>query len=196
MSSTYAGNPATFPATVTIPDDGDARNAASVNVPLEGLADRTANLNARTTTVEAYPRITLVRGSTFSTSIVTGSDGDAVATLYAIDFSTTYPVPIGGKIVFASSFMFKRSVGSGQVRFRLRVVYQLGAAPATSFDLGLTDYSTATSYENANLSGVYEVTDANFNLSSLILLVESPLTPTDDWDIVPLGNAISFQVYK
>jgi hypothetical protein len=40
MSSTYAGTE-TFAATITIPDDGDPANAASVNAPLEGLADRT-----------------------------------------------------------------------------------------------------------------------------------------------------------
>jgi hypothetical protein len=43
MSSTYAGA-STFPANITIPDDGDPLNASSVNVPLEGLADRTVKL--------------------------------------------------------------------------------------------------------------------------------------------------------
>ena len=44
MSSTYAGNPANFPASITIPSGGDNVTAASVNVALEGLADRTAHL--------------------------------------------------------------------------------------------------------------------------------------------------------
>jgi hypothetical protein len=43
MSSTYAGANA-FPASFTIPDDGDAENASTVNVPLEALADRTVYL--------------------------------------------------------------------------------------------------------------------------------------------------------
>jgi hypothetical protein len=47
MSSTYAGAN-TFPATITVLDDGDAANAASVAPALEGLADRTAYLQTRT----------------------------------------------------------------------------------------------------------------------------------------------------
>jgi hypothetical protein len=43
MSSPYAGAN-TFPATITIPSDGDLATAASVNVALESLADRTVNL--------------------------------------------------------------------------------------------------------------------------------------------------------
>jgi hypothetical protein len=42
MSSTYAGDPTNYPTSITIPDDGDARTAASVNAAFEGLADRTA----------------------------------------------------------------------------------------------------------------------------------------------------------
>lgn len=45
MSGTYGGNNA-FPALVTIPSDADPRNAASVNVALEGLADRTMFLKS------------------------------------------------------------------------------------------------------------------------------------------------------
>lgn len=73
MSTAYTGNPATFPATIQIPDDGDAENAASVNVAFEGLADQTANIRAhsprlRTLTITATtlaawtapPRVTAV----------------------------------------------------------------------------------------------------------------------------------------
>ena len=45
MSSTYAGTDV-FPATITIPDDGDAATASSVNAAFEGLADRTTYLKA------------------------------------------------------------------------------------------------------------------------------------------------------
>jgi hypothetical protein len=44
MSHTYDGNDTNFPASLTLPDDGDPRDAASVNTPIEGLADRTATL--------------------------------------------------------------------------------------------------------------------------------------------------------
>lgn len=47
MGSQYAGSAASFPADFTIPDDGDDIDAASVNVALEALGDRTANLKAR-----------------------------------------------------------------------------------------------------------------------------------------------------
>jgi len=43
MSSTYAGNNV-FPGQITEPSDGEPGTVASVNVPLEGLADRTVYL--------------------------------------------------------------------------------------------------------------------------------------------------------
>lgn len=46
MGHQYLGNPAAFPASYQIPDDGDAKNAASMNVGLEALGDRTAWLKA------------------------------------------------------------------------------------------------------------------------------------------------------
>ena len=46
MSSTYAGDPDNYPTEITIPSGGDLVTAASVNVALEGLADRTASLAA------------------------------------------------------------------------------------------------------------------------------------------------------
>jgi hypothetical protein len=42
MATEYSGSDASFPATVTLPSDGDPRNAASVNDGLSDLADRTA----------------------------------------------------------------------------------------------------------------------------------------------------------
>lgn len=47
VSTTYAGN-IVFPASITIPSDLDPKPAASVNVGLEGLADRTAYLGDHT----------------------------------------------------------------------------------------------------------------------------------------------------
>lgn len=44
MSDTYDGNPANYPASLTMLTGGDQRNVASVRVTLEGLADRTAFL--------------------------------------------------------------------------------------------------------------------------------------------------------
>lgn len=48
MSFQYAGNPASYPIDYTVPDDGNAENATSVNVAFEALGDRTAYLHATT----------------------------------------------------------------------------------------------------------------------------------------------------
>ncbi len=44
MTTDFAGDPSTFPALITTPSDGEDRDANSVQVPLEQLADRTANM--------------------------------------------------------------------------------------------------------------------------------------------------------
>lgn len=49
MTDHIAGNPATFPATVALWEDGDPPDAAHFNLGPEDLADRTANLDARVT---------------------------------------------------------------------------------------------------------------------------------------------------
>lgn len=46
MPSNYAGSSAVYHSNITLPNDGDARSAASVNVGLQGLADRAAWLKA------------------------------------------------------------------------------------------------------------------------------------------------------
>lgn len=44
MSTTYSGNAASNPTSITIPADGDLRNAASVNPAFEGLMDKCAHI--------------------------------------------------------------------------------------------------------------------------------------------------------
>ena len=51
MSHPYNGADS-YPTSITLPDDLDAADAASVNVAIEGLADRTTNLNARETALD------------------------------------------------------------------------------------------------------------------------------------------------
>src|SRR5262245_33734644 len=68
MSTTYAGDPTNYPTSITVPSDGDDPDAASVNAALEGLADRTAALNAK---VSAYSHnFDNDVGTIFSTSSV------------------------------------------------------------------------------------------------------------------------------
>jgi hypothetical protein len=54
MSTSYAGNPANYPANVTLIDDGDPPNETTFSTPLEQLADRTANLAARVAVVDTF----------------------------------------------------------------------------------------------------------------------------------------------
>lgn len=59
MSSTYSGDPANNPTSITIPSDGDAISAASVNTPLEGLMDKIVRTQATiaAATVQNFRRI-------------------------------------------------------------------------------------------------------------------------------------------
>jgi hypothetical protein len=54
MSSQYAGDPDAFPSDFTIPDDGDAQDASSVNVAFEALGDRTAYLATKGLRVQVF----------------------------------------------------------------------------------------------------------------------------------------------
>lgn len=47
MADPYAGDPANYPATITVPEDGDAPNGVLFGTPYEELADRVAHVNAR-----------------------------------------------------------------------------------------------------------------------------------------------------
>lgn len=46
MPTTIAGDPTNWPVDFTVPSDGDDRDAASVDVAFQALADRTAHLGA------------------------------------------------------------------------------------------------------------------------------------------------------
>lgn len=58
MSSTYAGDPNTYPTSIQLPSDGDGPGikAADINAALEGLADRTAHLKADVAATNALVR--------------------------------------------------------------------------------------------------------------------------------------------
>ena len=64
MSSTYAGNLA-WPNEVTLPSDGETIDVADVNVPIEGLMDRTSYLKNFA--------LAEISTSTDSTMVLTGS---------------------------------------------------------------------------------------------------------------------------
>jgi hypothetical protein len=86
MSTTYAGDENNYPASITIPSDGDLKPAATVNVALEGLADRTAAITKNLATA----------GRVFQWEFVV--TGDTPSTYNA--FSTTsYDKPASGGFV-------------------------------------------------------------------------------------------------
>lgn len=60
MSSDYAGSPTNYPATITVLDDSDTRDAQAVKPSIQQLADRTAFIAANSTT----PRCALFDTST------------------------------------------------------------------------------------------------------------------------------------
>lgn len=124
MGSQYAGNGTLFPTDFTIPDDGDPEIAASINVALEALGDRTAYLRAigmksKTFTVDgtwnspancgAIGVVDLMSGgggggganpsSTASTSSASGGGGGAMGSrklvFVALTPSTAYAVDVG-----------------------------------------------------------------------------------------------------
>ena len=56
MPHTYTPVPSNNPATITLPDDGDAESAASVNTPFGSLADKVAHANwPETDATKKYP---------------------------------------------------------------------------------------------------------------------------------------------
>jgi hypothetical protein len=85
LSSQYAGNPASFPVDFTIPDDGEPRTAASVDIAFEALGDRTAYLNAAKTslatpvTYTASTTVTAPAGATFAIIYAWGGGGGGAA---------------------------------------------------------------------------------------------------------------------
>ena len=63
MGTQYAGSQ-TFPSDYTIPDDGDPEDAASVNVALEALGDRTAFLRSRLDALANLAALTAIAAPT------------------------------------------------------------------------------------------------------------------------------------
>ena len=85
MSHPYNGADS-YPTSITLPDDLDAADAASVNVAIEGLADRTTNLNARETALDGRVGSLETDVGTLQTDV--GNLNDAVVWgVHAVAFS-------------------------------------------------------------------------------------------------------------
>jgi len=95
--SPYAGNPATFPPTIGLVDDSVLRNATNLNVAPQGLADRTANLQAHKLAKD-------------SADTVTGALTVAAPGSLEIDAGATERVAFGGSLEISGTLQF--DVGS------------------------------------------------------------------------------------
>ena len=122
MPTTYAGNSANFPTSITIPSDGDGPGikAADVNAGFEGLADRTAKNQARIITLEArrqlvdYARVTgldlgisLAHGGTVAQTvnpIVSASVATVVGDIVEVELSVRAQLTQGAAATVAASF--------------------------------------------------------------------------------------------
>lgn len=101
MSSTYAGNPASYPTNITRPSDGDARDAASVTVGLDALADRTANLDVDRTDHET--RIVLAQPEYVTTAGVVASIAYLGADVNVTLLTTGKTTMVGDRVEFTLS---------------------------------------------------------------------------------------------
>lgn len=101
MSSTYAGNPALFPANITIPSDGDAFDASAFNPAYEGLADRTKNLDADRTDHET--RIVLAQPEFVTTAGVVASIAYLGADVNVTLLTTAKTTAVGDRVEFSLS---------------------------------------------------------------------------------------------
>lgn len=77
---------ATYTANVSVPDDGDLRNAASVEGPFQDIADRTAYLKGRldgsvATDTSLSGNLTLLAGGLFNGGLQTAIIPDSSATI-------------------------------------------------------------------------------------------------------------------
>ena len=109
MASQYAGANV-FPVSFATPDDGDAENAASINVALQALGDRTASLNARLP--GGFPFRAAGLGATalydmaYSVPLrrwlFLAKDTGAAARVYAWDAHSATMITIGNTVALAS----------------------------------------------------------------------------------------------
>lgn len=97
MSHTEAGDATNYPTDITLPDDGDTLDVASMNVGFEGLADRTAWLRANTATPPAVAPTTVTASGAIADGIAFVKVG---ARSGAITLTVDAGLPIGRTIIF------------------------------------------------------------------------------------------------
>jgi hypothetical protein len=141
MSSTYAGT-AAFASYITLPSDGDERNASSVNVPLETLADRTKFL---------YDRAIIAISSTDSAA-TSGFTTTSTSLVDVTGFTLPFTCLAGDKILVNLSADLKASAGLAQFEIHLLETAAVKRSDAVNSE------NTSTYGETRSLSYVYTVT--------------------------------------
>jgi hypothetical protein len=164
VSSTYAGT-ATYPATITMPDDGDPANAASVSAPMEGLADRTAYLKPYSSRVVGFKH--LATGLLFT--------GTAPATGWSTDPTLLIALPSDTLTEYGSSALTDRDLvevhasieiesgGTNEVWVGLG---WYGASFVQIWDHTIRKTSGASSRKRFELCGIQEANGLSASLDS------------------------------
>lgn len=112
MSTTYAGT-ATYPATITTPDDGDPANVLSVNPAFEGLADRTAYLKARNHLLTVY------QVDKSSAALLDTASGPSALWTYASSVEVLANVKAGDILEIRATYLLVAASPPDAVRARL-----------------------------------------------------------------------------
>jgi hypothetical protein len=94
MGTQYPGNPAAFPVDFFIPDDSDDRDAATTNVALEALGDRTAWLAKSMLVPVGVAGLASLAGTVLTSLVKTDIPGF---------FATVPSMKVGDKIVMNMS---------------------------------------------------------------------------------------------
>lgn len=139
MPTTYAGNNV-FPSAITIPSDGDNKPAASVNVSLEGLADRTTWLEQRVNDYFTYVNFSTSGGDpvsleSWSYSVIAGTWTKSAYVL--VNVTGVEPDDeIRVKLHVAQAYLTRTATTGGLISYRVMATDQYGGASPTDIAVG------------------------------------------------------------
>jgi hypothetical protein len=169
MSETLVEDGSAFPSTVTVPEDGDARNAASVVVGFQSLANRTRHLYTKLTAWITGGTIT--PGGAITVALDTGK-------LLFTSTASPYPqeVELGSNTVLRTN---GRAVGqlvaAGRDGRVPRKPAYVTVGGAQSFDPTLTDYILCT---HSDANATITLFEANLLDGDPVEIVSHSLTHT------------------
>lgn len=135
MGYSYSGDPTNYPSAITLPQGSDLKNVSTVDVPFEGLCDRTAFLEARANDLHFYSNDTNSGGDP---ALVETFEYDVIGTTWTK--SSVVLVDIPSCAAFDQLFCklhiggMSSSGGSGvpSTSYRLYVIQDYGGAALQS----------------------------------------------------------------